>query len=69
VDRSTIERIFRDRIELERRALEQRASALDMLAEEVARSRMLPDAWRSLLGAARDVRRLAADLPRPGGLS
>jgi len=62
VDRTTVERIFRDRIELERKALEQRSIALDTLAEEVARARVLAKSWRSLLEASHDVRRIAEEL-------
>ena len=63
MDRAALERILRDRIELERKALEQRAAALDALAEDVARSRALGHAWRALLSASHDVRRLAKELP------
>jgi hypothetical protein len=63
VDRADVERILRDRIELERKALEQRAAALDSLAEDVARSRVLSQTWRRLLTTAHDVRRLAKELP------
>jgi len=50
VDRTTVE------------ALEQRSIALDTLAEEVARARVLAKSWRSLLEASHDVRRIAEGL-------
>ena len=62
MERATVERILRDRIDLERRALEQRAAALDSLADDVARSHILRETWRPLLTAAHEVRRVAKEL-------